>query len=309
MSCLPEREPHDRARRLGSRDAQKDFFRRTKQSLRLPSWEQVLALLSSTGAEITSRSLRRWRLGHALPPRSVTDRMNQLAGQQMDQMAVIIRPRGWGAKKGGLEKFARCGCNLTLRDRMKGGKIVGKSQSTQHLGHIGSIGGVNSVKSASNARRKVLGQFGMMYNELEKECLAALLQAGFVVDYEPTVFVGERRIIPDFRVGDVYIECTGDPKVNAKAERFLEKFELIEKYEGNMPRYRCNEAKFGREIHALSRSECFCHQDGRLSRCAFAESMKTMVGPAGFEPATPRCLKDEYQSCAPWSRLSATCPC
>ena len=212
--------------------AQKDFFLRTKGQLQVGTWDQFIAKLSCADGEITARSFRRWRLGKALPPRGLIERINNLTDQKLRGMTVTIRPGDWGQRKGGLVKFALCGCNLTLRDRVKGGTVGGKLNSLHHLWSIGSLGGANPTKSGRNPRRKVLGPDGkMMYNILEKQCFAALLQAGFAVEYEPVVIVGKRRIIPDFRIGNVYVECTGDPKVFAKAGRFLEKFRLLEKYE------------------------------------------------------------------------------
>jgi hypothetical protein len=218
----------------------------------------------------------------------------------MDQLGIIVRPAGWGARKGGLEKFARYGCNLTLEDRMRGGRIVGMSNSVRHLSLIGSVGGVNSMKSGRNPWRKVRGPFGtMMYNALEKQSFLAMVRAGMAVEYEPVVLLGSRRIVPDFRVGRIYVECTGDPKVSPKAERFLERFQLLRKHKGAVGNIVVTLPNLVERYKLYLGKRALVTTVDRLVDTVVAAS-SNMVGPAGFEPATPRSLKETYQSCALW---------
>ncbi len=125
-------------------------------------------------------------------------------------------------------KFTSYGCNLTLMDRIKGGELTGRSQSLSHLRAIASLGGSTSAKSNQNPRRLVSGPGGVrMYNELEKDVLCRIIKAGMEVAYEPVLKVGTRRLIPDFRVGTTYIECTYDTQVRVKARRLGQKFKLL----------------------------------------------------------------------------------
>ncbi len=66
-----------------------------------------------------------------------------------------------------------------------------------------------------------------MFNDLEKDVMMRIIREGLEVVYEPIVKVGARRLIPDFRVGDTYVECTCDTQVRVKARRLGEKFRLL----------------------------------------------------------------------------------
>ncbi len=71
-----------------------------------------------------------------------------------------------------------------------------------------------------------------MFNDLERDVMARIIREGIEVIYEPIVKVGVRRLIPDFRVGSTYIECTCDTQVRVKARRLGEKFRLLREYFG-----------------------------------------------------------------------------
>ncbi len=154
--------------------------------------------------------------------------MCDLSGQELSKLNVTYRDPNWGRKKGGQRKVAIHGCNLTMHDRIKGGATSGRSNSHEHMKVIASIGGATSAKSFKNGLRRVVGPDGVrMYNGLERDTLDQLVRGGFNVDYEPVITLGSRRLIPDFRVGSTYIECTGNPKANVKAPKLLERFQLL----------------------------------------------------------------------------------
>lgn len=143
---------------------------------------------------------------------------------------ISFRDENWGQRKGGYRKVAIRGCNLTISDRIKGGKTAGNSNSVEHLKRIASLGGVGLIRSGKSPSRKTLGPNGVkMYDYLERDIFRGLLSAGMPAEYEPVIKADSRRIIPDFRVGDVYIECTRDNKVNVKAQKLVERFRLLEK--------------------------------------------------------------------------------
>ncbi len=55
-----------------------------------------------------------------------------------------------------------------------------------------------------------------MFNDFEKDVMIRIIREGLEVVYEPIIKVGARRLVPDFRVGDTYIECTCDTQVRVK---------------------------------------------------------------------------------------------
>lgn len=216
---------------FGSQTAQRDFFVKSKNVLRSKTWRQLFTALGQRDENFTLRAFRRWHLGQSLPPLTLVARICELTGEDLSKIGVGVRVANWGARKGGLEKVARFGCNLTLRDRVKGGRLVRRSNSVRHMRSIASLGGVNSLKSGRNPRRTVPGPYGIrMYNHLEKETFETMIKAGLRVEYEPVVMIGNCRIVPDFCVGQTYIECTCDRKVNVKTERLLEKFRLLKEH-------------------------------------------------------------------------------
>jgi hypothetical protein len=217
-----------------SRTLQRWFFDETKQQFE--NWSNFYDELSKNGhAKVSFRQLRRWRLGQALPTLTVVELICHLTGQDPKKLALTLRSPNWGQRQGGLIKAAKYGCNLTLSDRVRGGRITGKSQSISHLRTIGSIGGSNSAKSHGNPHRQVLGPDGVrMFNDMEREVMMRIIREGLEVIYEPVIKVGLRRLIPDFQVGSTYIECTCDTQVRVKARRLGEKFRLLRGFFGSV---------------------------------------------------------------------------
>jgi hypothetical protein len=69
-----------------------------------------------------------------------------------------------------------------------------------------------------------------MFNRLERDTMDQLVRQGLEVEYEPVINLGSKRLIPDFRVGNTYIECTCDPKANVKAPKLYERFRLLREH-------------------------------------------------------------------------------
>lgn len=214
---------------FGTPSCQKAFFRQAKS---YTTWKDFYnELMSKSNVPFTFRMFRRWYLGYALPIAEVVNKICNLTGQDLTRLCVTYREPNWGRKKGGISKATLYDCNLTMRDRMIGGTITGRSNSHDRMRFIASIGGSNSVKSCHNPWRRVLGPNQIrMFNRLEKQTMELVLQHA-KVDYEPVIKIGQRqRIIPDFRVGRTYIECTADPKANVKGPRLRERFQLLKRH-------------------------------------------------------------------------------
>lgn len=212
---------------FGSIARQKTFFRQARRCL-MSGKNLFIQVSKITSTDVTFRKLKRWSLGQALPALDVVVAICNLTGQEFGTLGVKIMPSHWGQEKGGTKKFAQCGCNLTLLDRMKGGRLTGRSNSILHMKAIASIGGSKSITNRKHPFRKIDGPNGIrMFNRLERDVMTRLVGAGYVAEYEPVVKIGSRRLIPDFRVGITYIECTRNTKVNAKAAELRERFRLL----------------------------------------------------------------------------------
>jgi hypothetical protein len=128
-------------------------------------------------------------------------------------------------------KVTEHGCNLTLENRVKGGRMTGGSNSLLHMKAIASIGGAASIKTNRHPFRRVSGPNGTkMLDDLEREVMTKLVSGGFHVVYEPVVRIGQRRLIPDFRIDTTYIECTRDRKVNVKSAELVERFRVLSEH-------------------------------------------------------------------------------
>jgi hypothetical protein len=114
---------------------------------------------------------------------------------------------------------------------VKGGRITGGSNSIMHMKAIASIGGTASIKANRHPFRRIGGPNGTrMLDSLERDVMAKLVTGGFHVVYEPVVRIGRRRLIPDFRIGATYIECTRNQKVNVKSAELAERFRALSKH-------------------------------------------------------------------------------
>ncbi len=215
---------------FGNSLRQKAFFLQARRSY--ASWKDLLDNLRKlTKIHLTPRKLRRWRLGQALPVLDVVQAICDLTGEDLSQLVVEIKAPNWGQQKGGNNKVAKCGCNLTLQRWIKGGRKTGRSNSVSHMKAIASIGGSVAIKSNTHPFRTVNGPKGIkMLDTLERDVMAKLVSAGFDATYEPVVKIGVRRLIPDFRVGGTYIECTRNRKVNAKSAELIGRFRALRKH-------------------------------------------------------------------------------
>ena len=215
---------------FGSPSHQKAFFFQARRSF--TNWMDLFnELCKVTRTQLTVRKLKRWRLGQALPVLDVVQAICSLTGQDLGQLAVEIRSAHWGQKKGGDRKVAKHGCNLTLDNRMKGGRMTGRSNSAAHMKTIASVGGSISIKRNRHPFRRTRGPNGVrMLDRLERDVMMKLVSAGFHITYEPVVRIGLRRFIPDFRVGAIYIECTRNKKVNDKSAELIERFRVLRKH-------------------------------------------------------------------------------
>lgn len=212
---------------FGNRRRQKAFFRNARD--RTGSWRILHARVEGTGhVLLTPRKLKRWKLGQALPTAGTVAAICEVTRQEFSDLAVKLKDHNWGQTRGGYHKVATYGCNLTLQDRMIGGKLTGRSNTLSHLRTIASIGGAHAVKRMKNPQRRIFGPGGVrMFNRLESDTMRALVLQHLKVEYEPVIRLRSRRLIPDFRVGRTYIECTTNHKVNAKGPELRRRFELL----------------------------------------------------------------------------------
>jgi hypothetical protein len=215
---------------FGSPLRQKKFFSQARQ--RFGDWQALFDALSKmTHGHLTLRKLKRWRLGQALPVLDLVQAICLVTGQDWRRLSVEIRPANWGQRKGGNMKLAEHGCNLTLQNRMKGGRMTGRSNGIMHMRTIASVGGAASIKANRHPFRRVDGPNGIrMLDELERDVMAKLFSGGIHAVYEPVVRIGLRRLIPDFRVGATYIECTHNRQVNVKSAELKERFRTLKEH-------------------------------------------------------------------------------
>jgi hypothetical protein len=215
---------------FGSSVRQKAFFFQARRSF--ANWRDLFdKICKITDTQLTLRKLKRWRLGQALPVLDVVQTICRLTGKELCDLGVEIRPVHWGQQKGGNKKVAKHGCNLTLRDRMMGGRMTGRSNSIVHMKTIVSVGGSNSIRSNRHPFRRVDGPNGIrMLDDLERDVIMKLVSAGFDAVYEPVIKIGLRRLIPDFRIGATYIECTRNQKANAKSAKLIERFHVLREH-------------------------------------------------------------------------------
>ena len=223
--------PHFRVD-LGSPQRQREFFQKAKREV--GKWHDLYSEIAACNSgEFSIRKLKRWSLGQALPTADVVIIICNLIRQDPQQLMALMKDPHWGQKKGGHNKVVTRGCNLTMKDRMKGGTLTGRSNSHEHMKQIASVGAVNSLKSPMHSGRRTIGVGGVrMFNRLEKDTMDILENAGMNAVYEPIVKIKDRLLIPDFQLGRTFIECTCDPKANCKAERLAAKFRLLK---GNVP--------------------------------------------------------------------------
>jgi hypothetical protein len=227
--CLSVADPLSRVD-FGSQECQKVFFRKARDQI--GSWRILYAqVLRTKHVSLTLRKLKRWNLGQALPTAETVAAICEITGQEFRNLDVKLKDHNWGQKRGGYHKVATYGCNLTLQDRMIGGKLTGRSNTLNHLKTIASIGGSHAVKRMKNPNRRIFGPSGVrMFNQLERDTMNELVLQHLEVEYEPVIRLGSRRLIPDFRVGSTYIECTTNRKANVKGPELRRRFHLLKEH-------------------------------------------------------------------------------
>lgn len=106
--------------------------------------------------------------------------------------------------------------------------MTGSSNSITHLKAIASAGGAAAVKKNWYPLRRVRGPRGIrMMDSLERDVMMKLISGGVQFTYEPVVRIGLRRLIPDFRIGATYLECSRNKKVSEHARELLERFRML----------------------------------------------------------------------------------
>jgi hypothetical protein len=126
-------------------------------------------VVRETHVSIPYRRFKRWYLGQALPIADVVNAICVLSGQELTSLNVTFKEPNWGRKEGGYAKVAIRGCNLTMSDRIRGGRFAGGSNSIDHLRRIASLSGTSLIKNNRNPGRRVLGPNGVrMFNYLRE---------------------------------------------------------------------------------------------------------------------------------------------
>jgi len=209
---------------FGDRKEQKSFFKRSKP----PSltWKDFYAeIVNASEKSFSFRAFQHWYKGERLPTLEIVCTICDLSNLDFSQLGIQVREEAWGQIKGGKIRIKLHGCNLDRRNRVLGGK-AGRRALISNLGadykqfmrRISSKGGINSVISKKNLMRKIIGPRGEpMFNQLEKDVARILLSANVDYQYEPVLTVGHQTIIPDFKTGNLIIECTKWTNAKVKA--------------------------------------------------------------------------------------------
>lgn len=219
---------------FGDREKQKSFFKRSKP----PSltWKDFYSkILNVSEKSFSFSAFQHWYKGERLPTLEIVRTICDLSGLDFSQLRIQVREEAWGQIKGGKMRVKLYGCNLDERNRVLGGK-AGRRALISNLGadyeqfmrKASSKGGINSVISKKNLMRKIVGPRGEpMFNQLEKEVARILLSQKVDYEYEPIIVVDNQLIIPDFRTGNLIIECTKWTNAKPKAMSIREKIKRL----------------------------------------------------------------------------------
>ena len=219
---------------FGDRENQKSFFKRSKP----PSltWKDFYAkILNASEKSFSFRAFQHWYKGERLPTLEIMRTICDLSNLDFSQLGIQVREEAWGQIKGGKMRIKLHGCNLNKHNRILGGKaaqrvLISKlgANYEQFMRKISSRGGINSVISKKNLMRKIIGPRGeRMFNQLEKEVAHILLSQEIDYEYEPIIIVDNQTIIPDFRTGNLIIECTKWTNAKPKAMSIRKKIKRL----------------------------------------------------------------------------------
>ena len=215
---------------FGDRKGQKSFFKRSKPSS--STWKDFYAkILDASEKSFSFRAFQHWYKGERLPTLEIVRTICDLSSLDFLQFDIQVKEETWGQTKGGKRRIQLHGCNLDKRNRVLGGKAAQRALISklganyeQFMRKIASKGGINSVISKKNLMRKTIGPKGEhMFNQLEKDVANILLSANVDYQYEPILKVDQRTIIPDFKTGNLIIECTKWTNAKVKAMSLKEK--------------------------------------------------------------------------------------
>jgi len=219
---------------FGDSKGQKSFFKRPKPPPL--TWKDFYAkILDASEKSFSFRAFQHWYKGERLPPLEIVRTMCDLSNLDFSQLGIQVKEEAWGKIKGGKMRIKLHGCNLDKRNRVLGGKAARKALISrleadyeQFMRKISSKGGINSVISKKNLMRKIIGPRGEpMFNQLEKEVAHILLSQKVDYEYEPIIFVDNQLIVPDFRTGNLIIECTKWTNAKPKAMSIREKIKRL----------------------------------------------------------------------------------
>ena len=219
---------------FGDRKEQKSFFKRSKPPS--STWEDFYAkILDASEKSFSFRAFQHWYKGERLPTLEIVRTICDLSNLDFSQLDIQVREEVWGQTRGGKMRIKLHGRNLDKRNRVLGGKAAQRALISklganyeQFMRKIASKGGINSVVSKKNLMRKTIGPKGEhMFNQLEKDVANILLSANVDYQYEPVLKVDQRTIIPDFKTGNLIIECTEWTNAKVKAMSLKEKSKVL----------------------------------------------------------------------------------
>jgi len=219
---------------FGGCEKQKSFFKRSKPPF--STWKDFYGkILDASEKSFSFRAFQHWYKGERLPTLKIVCTICDLSGVDFSHLGIQVKEEAWGQTKGGEMRIKLHGCNLDKRNRVLGGKaaqrvLISKlgADYEQFMRKISSKGGINSVISKKNLMRKTIGPKGeCMFNQLEKDVAHVLLSANVTYQYEPVLTVDHQTIIPDFKIGNLIIECTKWTNAKVKAMSLKEKIKAL----------------------------------------------------------------------------------
>lgn len=219
---------------FGDGKGQKSFFKRSKPPS--STWKDFYAkILDASEKSFGFRAFQHWYKGERLPPLEIVRTICDLSNLDFSQLEIQIKEEAWGQIKGGKMRIELHGCNIDKRSRVLGGKAARRALISklgadygEFMRKISSKGGINSVVSKKNLMRKIIGPKGEhMFNQLEKDVAQILLSANVDYQYEPILIVDHQTIIPDFKIGNLIIECTKWTNAKVKVMSLKEKIKAL----------------------------------------------------------------------------------
>ena len=206
------------------------FFHATKEYSRAESWQELWYFLG------VKKTFQTYLYGNALIPKRLFEKMLSILPQGDSQKFLAntySMPGNWGQEKGGFsvqEKYRKENRQLEISDELKKAssqymknwhaemkKLEPKSYFSLQHARFKSISG---YKFIANKGHKVRNKF-------EQEVANTLHSIPVDYEYEPLIKISETSMFPDFKIGNLVIECTSW-KGESKARLLAVK---IQKYE------------------------------------------------------------------------------